>query len=115
ALPFMLQALEAVTAPPVEVAIMGAVADPVARGLIEAVRSTYLPNRVFASLDPAHPRYAEIAAAVPLLAGKALVDGGAAAYVCRDFVCKKPVTNAEELVRVLRAETRNVFEGEDEQ
>ena len=32
-------------------------------------------------------------AAVPLLAGRGLVDGGPAAYVCRDFTCQPPVTD----------------------
>ena len=32
------------------------------------------------------------AAGLPLLAGKGLVDGRAALYVCRDFACRRPVT-----------------------
>ena len=32
-------------------------------------------------------------AAVPLLAGRGLVEGGAAAYVCRNFTCRLPVTD----------------------
>ncbi len=38
---------------------------------------------------------------VPLLADRPLVDGRAAAYVCRGFVCDRPVTTAEDLARVL--------------
>jgi hypothetical protein len=37
----------------------------------------------------------------PLLAGRPLVAGGPAAYVCRGFVCDRPVTTVEELVAVL--------------
>ena len=36
----------------------------------------------------------------PLLAGRPLVDGGPAAYVCRGYVCDRPVTTPEDL-RVL--------------
>ena len=36
---------------------------------------------------------------VPLLADRPLVDGGPAAYVCRGFVCDRPVTTAAELDR----------------
>jgi uncharacterized protein len=37
------------------------------------------------------------AAAVPLLAGRGLVAGAPAAYVCRDFTCRMPVTDPVEL------------------
>ncbi|GAA4850526.1 thioredoxin domain-containing protein [Saccharopolyspora rosea] len=41
------------------------------------------------------------ATGVPLLAGRPLVDGAAAAYVCRGYVCDRPVTTAEELAAAL--------------
>jgi uncharacterized protein YyaL (SSP411 family) len=34
---------------------------------------------------------------VPLLAGRGLVDGRAAAYVCQKFTCKLPVVLPEDL------------------
>jgi hypothetical protein len=39
---------------------------------------------------------------VPLLAGRPLVDGSAAAYVCRGYVCDRPVTTEGELAAALR-------------
>jgi hypothetical protein len=39
---------------------------------------------------------------VPLLAGRPLVDGSAAAYVCRGYVCERPVTTERELIAALR-------------
>jgi uncharacterized protein YyaL (SSP411 family) len=39
---------------------------------------------------------------VPLLAGRPLVDGAAAAYVCRGFVCDRPVTTPADLAAALR-------------
>jgi uncharacterized protein len=38
---------------------------------------------------------------VPLLARRPLVDGAAAAYVCRGFICDRPVTTLEELTAAL--------------
>jgi len=40
--------------------------------------------------------------AAPLLAGRDLVDGAPAAYVCRGFACDRPVTTEAELVQLLR-------------
>ena len=39
----------------------------------------------------------EAVEAVPLLAGRGLVAGAPAAYVCRDFTCRMPVTDPMEL------------------
>jgi len=39
--------------------------------------------------------------AAPLLAGRDLADGSPAAYVCRGFVCDRPVTTEAELVALL--------------
>jgi hypothetical protein len=41
---------------------------------------------------------AAAASSIPLLAGRGLVDGRAAAYVCRGMVCERPVTDPEELL-----------------
>jgi uncharacterized protein YyaL (SSP411 family) len=40
--------------------------------------------------------------AIPLLEGRTLVDGKAAAFVCRNLVCQRPVTDVDELRRLLR-------------
>ncbi len=38
---------------------------------------------------------------VPLLSGRAAVDGRPAAYVCRGFVCERPVTSTAELASAM--------------
>jgi uncharacterized protein YyaL (SSP411 family) len=40
---------------------------------------------------------------VPLLAQRPLVDGRAAAYVCRGFVCDRPTTDSSTLAGAVRA------------
>ena len=56
------------------------------------MRGAYRPHVVLAGGEPD---------GVPLLAGRAPVDGRAAAYVCEHFVCQAPVTTAEELAAAL--------------
>jgi uncharacterized protein YyaL (SSP411 family) len=43
-------------------------------------------------------------AGVPLLASRPAVDGKATAYVCRGFVCDRPVTTEDDLLALLRAQ-----------
>jgi len=54
------------------------------------------PGAVLALGDPAGPAEWD----VPLLAGRGLVDGAAAAYVCRNFTCRAPITEPD----ILRTE-----------
>ena len=58
--------------------------------LRRAVAAHYLPNRVVGHVDPDAG-----GSALPLLAGKTLVGGRAALYVCRDFACQAPVTEPD--------------------
>ncbi|MGC1852343.1 MAG: AGE family epimerase/isomerase, partial [Solirubrobacterales bacterium] len=58
------------------------------------VRSTYRPHLVLAG-GP------EGADTPPLLAGRTLVDGKPAAYVCEHFTCKAPVTTPDALTALL--------------
>jgi len=83
----------------VEIALVGDPADARTRALVRAVRTAYLPDRVVLLADPRRP---EAAPASPLLANRGLVNGAPAAYVCRNYVCKLPVTSAAELARQLR-------------
>jgi len=77
-----LAALELHFSPPRELAIVGPVDSPVARAALEQ----FQPDTVVA-VGPADD--------VPLLAGKGLVDGNPAVYVCENFACQAPVTSNE--------------------
>jgi uncharacterized protein YyaL (SSP411 family) len=86
-------ALDLHFSPPREVALVGA--DDALR---EAAFERFAPNTVYAFAagadDPALDR-------VPLLAGKTLVDGRPAVYVCESFACGAPVTEPEALREAL--------------
>jgi uncharacterized protein YyaL (SSP411 family) len=77
----------------VEIALAGGPEDERTRALERTTHSIYLPNKVVARLNPASPPAREL----PLLAGRTIVDGRPAAYVCRDYTCQRPVTEPEEL------------------
>ena len=62
-------------------------------GLERVVRGAFRPHVVVAG-GPED--------GVPLLAGRAPVDGRAAAYVCERFACRRPVTEPDELRELLR-------------
>lgn len=90
-----LAAGEALLAGPVEVAVVGADDDPRTGALHEtALRSPGAGTVVARGVPDAPP-------AVPLLEDRTLVDGAPAAYVCRGFVCRMPVTTPDALVTEL--------------
>jgi uncharacterized protein len=72
-----------------EVAIVGDPADPVTTALVTEARRGYRPNQVMSVASPA----AIATSAIPLMHDRVAVDGRPTAYVCRDFVCRLPVTD----------------------
>lgn len=85
---------EAAVAGPVQVAVVGGADDPHRTRLAEVARRRAPGGSVVVAGEPD-------AAGVPLLAERAPVDGSAAAYVCRGFVCDRPRTSADELSAAL--------------
>ena len=77
-------ALDLYLSPPRELAVLGSVSSPVARAALRP----FAPATVVA-VGPDE--------GVPLLAGKGLVDGRPAVYVCERFACRAPVTEPDEL------------------
>ena len=74
--------------------------------MIEAVRSVYAPFSVVALRSPgAGP--APIESVAPFAAAQVALEGRATAYVCRDFACQAPTTDALEAARLLRESVRS--------
>jgi uncharacterized protein YyaL (SSP411 family) len=83
---FLLEALERVVGPPLEVAVVGA--DGAERdALVEVLRTRVLPGAVRVTAAPG-----EGTDLTPLLADRDQVDG-ARAYVCQQFACRLPVSD----------------------
>jgi uncharacterized protein YyaL (SSP411 family) len=87
---WMLVALEYLQGPSREIVLAGPNPEP----LLKVVRGRYLPNKVVALADGK--------AAIPLLEGRTAIQGKAAAYVCENMTCKKPVTDPAELEALLK-------------
>ena len=85
---------EAVLSGPVEVAVVGPPTSDRA-ALHHAAMKEAPPGAVVVVGDGSEP------ARIPLLAGRGVVDGLAAAYVCRGFTCRAPVTDTVQLVAAL--------------
>jgi uncharacterized protein YyaL (SSP411 family) len=82
---------EALLAGPAEIAIIGPPGDRRTAGLHAAALRAAPPGAVLAVGDGTGD------ARIPLLAGRGLVNGAPAAYVCRGFTCQAPVTDPAEL------------------
>jgi len=85
---------EAREAGPLQVAVVGT--GPAADDLSRVARDSLSPGLVLVVGDPDAP-------GIPLLAERPLVGGKPAAYVCRGFVCERPLTAVDELSDALQA------------
>lgn len=95
----LLCALDCYLGSPYEVAIIGLPEAEDTRALIGVVFHRYLPNKVVAFAAPGDERNAQ---AIKLLEGRSSIEGKATAYVCRNFTCEAPVTDAARLGEQLR-------------
>ncbi len=92
-MPYMLANVAHFRLPATQVVLVGAPDREDYRALEAVVASRYLPAAVVVPVaDPA-----ALAADLPWLAAMTMRDGRATAYVCRDFVCREPVTDAAAL------------------
>jgi uncharacterized protein YyaL (SSP411 family) len=90
----MLCALDLHLSEPYEIAVIGSWEDAAIAELLLTVFQRYQPNKVVALTTP---QETDAGAAIPLLAGRRQVEGRATAYVCRNFTCAAPVTEAAQL------------------
>ncbi|MBI2434604.1 MAG: thioredoxin domain-containing protein [Candidatus Hydrogenedentes bacterium] len=94
----MLCAADFALGPVREIAIVGRADDDATRALLSVVRARFLPRKIVARAEG--PMEGE--ASLPLLSGRTLVEGKAAAFVCENYTCKLPVTETAALEDMLR-------------
>ncbi len=91
---------EAWLAGPAEIAVVGREDDERTRVLHQTALLAAPPGAVLA-LGDGDPKAPGTRETVPLLIGRGQVNGAPAAYVCRGFTCRAPVTTPDELRAVL--------------
>ncbi len=96
----LLCALDLYLNPGEEIAIVGDPSAADTRALLAEARGRYSPNSVLALRAPGDETWL---AQIPLLQGRDQVAGRATAYVCRNYVCRLPVTDPAALARQLQS------------
>ncbi|MDX6552766.1 MAG: uncharacterized protein QOH74_1254, partial [Gaiellales bacterium] len=91
-----LSALDLHLSAPREIAVIGPPGDSRTSALVDAARSGFHPDTVYAFGDGAST--SELA----VLQGKTLVDGEPAVYICERFACRAPLTDAGAVAEALR-------------
>ncbi|WP_329085991.1 thioredoxin domain-containing protein [Streptosporangium sp. NBC_01469] len=110
-----LAAAQAAVSGPIEVAVVGPAGDPATAALHRTALLSPLPGLVLALGEPGPATGSDAGSGpgsgsgsgsgeVPLLAGRGLVGGEPAAYVCRGFTCRMPVTTPAALRAELAGE-----------
>ena len=96
AMPQMLVALEQMLSAPQQIVIAGARDSAETRMLLQEVHRHYLPNKVLLLADGGEGE-AFLSEKLEALRGMKSINGKATAYVCENFTCQAPVTDAAAL------------------
>jgi uncharacterized protein YyaL (SSP411 family) len=97
----LLSCVDTLVSPVKEIAIVGKQGAEDTQRLVQALHRLYLPNRIIAFFDPEQAAAQDLSLKIPLMRGRSLVDGRAAAYVCQNYACQQPVTTPEGLIEAL--------------
>jgi len=99
--PQMLCALDFDLSKPRQIVIAGKPDAADTRALLRAVYDRYLPNKILLLADGG-PAQESLAKLMPFIADMKPVNGKAAAFVCVNYACQLPVTDAKELEKQLQ-------------
>ncbi|MEK6777688.1 MAG: thioredoxin domain-containing protein [bacterium] len=93
-----LAALDFLVSDPMEIAVTGTRDESATQSMVRAVREPFAPNKVVAFAPEGQTGLED---GIPFLAGKVPLAGKPAAYICRNYTCKKPLTDSKEVKRIL--------------
>ena len=93
AVPMMMAALSTYHAKIAQVVVIGPREDAATKALTREVAAKYDPFAVVVSVEPG-ARQSELARMLPFIGAMEMRGGLATAYVCHDFTCAEPVTDA---------------------
>jgi uncharacterized protein YyaL (SSP411 family) len=93
AVPMMMAALSTYHAKVSQIVIVGPRAQTETQDLLREVRSTYRPFSVMVPVEPGHAQQ-DLARVLSFIGPMEMRDERPTAYVCRDFACAEPMTDA---------------------
>ena len=100
AMPQMLVALDFSLSKPKQIVLAGEPDGPDTRKLLREAHTHFIPDKIVLFADGgAGQKW--LGERLPFIRTAARIQGRAAAYVCEDFVCKMPVTDAQALRKTL--------------
>jgi uncharacterized protein len=100
AVPMMMSALSTYHAKVPQVVIVGPRSDPATKDLMREVAAKYDPFTVVVPVEPG-ARQAELTDVLPFIRSMNMRENRATAYVCHDFTCTEPATDAAGLAERL--------------
>ncbi len=77
-----------------EIGLVGNMLDNEFRQLFRSLHERFMPNKLIAGYDPKKPQDAD---GIPLIEGRAMVNGAPSAYVCENYSCLFPVNDVQSL------------------
>lgn len=95
--PYFLQSLQLTENPTKEVVILGAVNDSERKKLIDQLQKAFLPN-VTVLVGEKPGQFSKVA---PFAAEYKQIDNKTTIYVCENFACQQPTTDADEALRMI--------------
>jgi uncharacterized protein YyaL (SSP411 family) len=95
----MMAAVDFATGPSVEIVIAGHSGRDDSRRMLDEINRNYIPRKVVVFRPEENPE--AVVALAPYTKSQSALNGEATAYVCREFACEAPTTDANKMLELL--------------